>query len=161
MTKEYNWSTTVDGVPHAILCQVMNNKYVLWADDKFQKTVYRRSFQAARGGLDETLELWGKTCHFVVWPSEKVEFFVDGKSLNTQEDCENALDISYEESVSRHERTMRRSLWAVVLLIALACIFYLVMMLQGKDMSGWNGTMVVALVILAINLVGIVRGRRR
>lgn len=109
MTKEYNWSTTVDGVPHAILCQVMNNKYVLWADDKFQKTVYRKSFQAARGGLDETLELWGKTCHFVVWLSEKVEFFVDGKSLNTQEYCENAPDISYEESVSRHERTMRRS----------------------------------------------------
>lgn len=45
MTKEYNWSTTVDGVPHAILCQVMNNKYVLWADDKFQKLSTVRTFR--------------------------------------------------------------------------------------------------------------------
>lgn len=36
----------MDGVPHAILCQVMNNKYVLWVDDKFEKTIYRKSYQA-------------------------------------------------------------------------------------------------------------------
>ena len=161
MTKEHNWNTTVDGVSHAILCQVMNNKYVLWVDDKFEKTVYRKNFQAARGGLDETLELWGKTCHFVVWPNEKVEFFVDGKSLNTQEDYEHAPDMSYEEAISRHERTMRRCSWVMVLLIALACILYLVVVFQGGDVSRWNGTMVVVLVILVLNLVGIVRGRKR
>lgn len=161
MIKEHSWSATVDGVPHTILCQVMNNKYVLWVDDKFEKTVYRKSFQAAREGLDETLELWGKTCHFVVWPSEKVEFFVDGKSLNTQEDYENALDTSYEASISRHERNMRRCWWMTVLLIALACILYLAMVLQGKDMSRWNGTIVAALVILGIYLVSIVRGRKK
>ena len=161
MTKEHNWSATVDGVAHVILCQVMNNKYVLWVDDKFEKTVYRKSFQATRGGLDETLELWGKTCHFVVWPSEKLEFFVDGKSLNTQEGYENALDMSYEESISRHARNMRRCSWVMVLLMALACILYLVVVFQGGDVSRWNGTMVVVLVILVLNLVGIVRGRKR
>ena len=161
MTKEHNWNTTVDGVSHAILCQVMNNKYVLWVDDKFEKTVYRKNFQAARGGLDETLELWGKTCHFVVWPSEKVEFFVDGKSLNTQEDYEHALDMSYDEAISRYERTMRRYSWGMVLIMGLTCILYLAVVLQGGDMSRWNGTMVVVLVILVLNLVGIVRGRKR
>lgn len=161
MTKEYNWNVTVNGVPHTILCQVMNNKYVLWIDDKFEKTVYRKSFQAARGGLDETIELWGKTCHFVVWPSENVEFFVDGKSLNTQEDDENALGMSYEESISRHERNMHRCSWVVVVLMALTCILYVAMVLQGGDMSRWNGTMVAVLVILVINLISIVRGRKR
>ena len=161
MIKEYNWSATVDGAAHVILCQVMNNKYVLWVDDKFEKNVYRKSFQDARGGLDETLELWGKTCHFVVWPGEKVEFFVDGKSLNTQEGYENALDMSYEEAIFRHARNMRRCSWVMVLLMALACILYLVVALQGGDMSHWNGTMVVVLVILVLNLVYIVRGRKR
>lgn len=158
MIKEYNWSVTVDGVPHAILCQVMNNKYVVWADDKFQKTIYRKSFQAARGGLDETLELWGKTCHFVVWPSEKVEFFVDGTSLHTHKGSERALDMSYEESIAHHKRTMRRCSWGTVLFTALACILYLAVELQGGNMSRWNGAMVVVLVLLVMNLVHIVRG---
>lgn len=161
MIKEHNWSATVDEVPHAILCQVMNNKYVLWVDDKFEKTVYRKSFQAVRGGLDKTLELWGKTCHFVVWPSEKVEFFVDGKSLHTQEDYEHALDMSYEEAISRHKRNMRRCSWGMVLLMTVTCILYLVVVLQGRDISRWNGTMVLVLVILVFNLVDIVRGKKR
>ena len=97
----------------------------------------------------------------MVWPSEKLEFFVDGKSLNTQEGYENALDMSYEESISRHARNMRRCSWVMVLLMALACILYLVVALQGGDMSRWNGTMVVVLVILVLNLVYIVRGRKR
>lgn len=49
MLKEHNWGVPVDGVVHTVLCQCMNNKYVLWVDDKFEKNIYRKSFQAARG----------------------------------------------------------------------------------------------------------------
>lgn len=160
MMKEYNWNTVVDGVPHTIVCQVLNSQYVLWIDDKFEKTVWRKMFQDIRGGLDETLELWGKTCHFVVWPGEKVEFFVDEKSLNTQEDHGYTSGMSYEEARSHHERNIRRGSWAIVLLMGFVCILYLTMVLQGEDMSRWNGTLVTVLVVFVIYLISAVRVRK-
>ncbi|OUN24217.1 hypothetical protein [Pseudoflavonifractor sp. An85] len=159
MIKEYSWSVTVDGGPHEILCQVMNNKYVLWVDDKFEKTIYRKSFQLARGGLDETLELWGKTCHFVVWPSEKVEFFVDGRSLNVQEDDENALDTSYEATVYRFRQKMRRCSWGMAVLMTLICICFGVIAWRGVDILRWKEYIAVVLFVLGFSVIGIFRWR--
>lgn len=161
MGKEYEWSATVDGKAHTILCQVMNNKYVLWADDKFIKNVYCKAFQRIRGGIDETLELWGKKCHFVVWQDERVEFFLDGQSLTGQGDDESAVDFSYEESLRRHQQSMRRCSWVAVIITALACVSYLVMALSGADMSGWTVTFVGALIILIINVITLLGGREK
>lgn len=160
MEKEYEWKFKENGVPHTILCQEMNNKYVLWVDDKHWKTVYRRSFQHSRGGIDEDMMLLGKPCHFVVWQNESVEFFFDGRSLNQPEEEEETEDASYEESRRRHETMMRRYYWTVVILTALICVAYFVMVLCGKDMSGWTGCFVVALVILIVHLFFLFKKRK-
>lgn len=160
MLKEYEWQVTVDGTAHTILCQVMDNKYVLWADDEHIRTIYRKAFQRIRGGIDETLELWGKPCHFVVWQNEKIEFFYDGQSVGGQGKDQNAMDHSYEECVRRHDRTMRQCSWVVVIFMGLACASYLVLALGGRDVSGWTVTFLGALVILIVNLVRIVWRRK-
>lgn len=160
MLKEHEWSVTVDGVSHTILCQVMDNKYVLWADDEHIQTIYRKAFQRIRGGIDQVLELWGKQCHFVVWQNEKVEFFLDGCSLSRKEADRWLPDATYEESRRRNDKIMRQCSWVVVIFMTLACIGYLVMALSGEDVSGWTVTFVGALVILIANLVSIFSGRK-
>ncbi len=161
MLKEYEWQVTVDGSAHTILCQVMENKYVLWADDEHIQTIYRKAFQRTRGGIDKPLEVWGKKCRFVVWQDERVEFFLEGQSLTGQEDDESAVDSSYEESLRRHQRSMRRCSWVAVIITALACVSYLAMALAGVDVSGWTVTFVGALIILILNVITLLLGREK
>lgn len=156
MEKEYQWSATVDGETHTILCQVMNNKYVLWVDDKFLKNIYRKAFQRTRGGIDETLELWGKTCHFVVGPDEWVGFFVDDQSLEEQD-----AGASYKQRMGQYKRVMLICSAAVVAITGVACMSYLALAFLGKDVSGWSGTFLAALIVLVLGIVSVFTWRKR
>lgn len=64
--KEYCWTLEKDGETHTISCQTNGTRYILWADDDHIKTIYRKAFQNPPGSMDETLGLFGTTCHLVV-----------------------------------------------------------------------------------------------
>lgn len=159
MMKEYEWQVSVDGREHTILCQVMDNKYVLWADDQHVQNIYRKMFQCVRGGIDQPLELWGKKCRFVVWQDECVEFFLDGQSLAKLGEDQSAGGASYEESVRRHRRRMRRYSWEAVIIAALVCVGYLARALSGADVSEWILGFLAVLSILVLNVI-LLRGNR-
>lgn len=159
MLKEYEWQVSVDGRAHTILCQVMENKYVLWADDQHIQNIYRKAFQRTRGGIDQTLELWGKKCHFVVWQDERVEFFLGGQSLAKLGEDESAGGASYEERVRRHQRSMRRYSWVAVIIAALVCVGYLAKALSGANVSEWILGFLAVLSILVLNVI-LLRGNR-
>lgn len=141
MAKEYRWKTTIAGKACTVFCVPENGRYVLYVNDDYLATVYRKAFQNMAGGIDEKIEIFGQECRFVVW-DEQVDLAVDGKFLTKGTD--------YAEAVKK-QKNMRR----IVAMIELASVPVLTAVFFLGDQN-WG--LLVAAVLFLIH--GIVQLRR-
>lgn len=146
----YNWLVELNGITHQIQCDISGNTYVLYGDDDHIKTIYRKMFQNAMGGIDEGFELFGKPCRFVV-QNEKPDIFFDGESLSDQ--------IEYQHSIRKYHRTMR-ILNAIQCSIAtIAIIAFIGLSIAGENMEHWVGAFIIAIPYAIVSFVGLLKNR--
>lgn len=104
MAKDYTF--LLDG--KEISCQEDGNKYFIYEGDKFVTTIYGKFF----GGVDEEVELYGKTCRFIIL-HDKPDFAADGVLLSSGK--------SYEEE--KEKRRKKACIWAYIEIFASLIVF--------------------------------------
>lgn len=90
MQREYTWEVTIDGAMRRIYCRFEGNRYVLYADEDHVANIYRKSVHTMWQGMEESVNICGKECLFVVW-DERPDIVVDGRLVGRGIDYQKAL----------------------------------------------------------------------
>lgn len=128
MAKEYSWVVTADGLEHRVTCSLAGNRYQIWVDDEDLTTVYLQTGKKARYGLEQKLQIGGKTCLFVVW-DQRPDLVVDGKMVQSGKD--------YDAEKAKRKKGMLRVSW-IMFAFGIAILCFVAVWAVLALYNGWQ-----------------------
>ena len=144
MSKEYTF--LLDG--KEVSCQEDGNKYFIYEGDKFVTTVYGKFF----GGVDEEVELYGKTCRFIIL-HDKPDFAADGVLLSSGK--------SYAEEKEKLRK--KACLWAYIEILASLIVLavMVVLAITASNVKAYVPVFAAALLFCAFGVCELISNRKK